>query len=86
MEDENNGAWHLDKRVSVGHLVTSAVVLIAVITWMQHLESRLDVTDISIAFNTAMISEVKSESANRQRDIIDKLNRIEDKLDGKADK
>ena len=86
MAIENNGAWHLDKRVSVGHLVTSAVVLIAVITWMQHLESRLDVTDISIAFNTAMISEVKSESANRQRDIIEKLNRIEDKLDGKADK
>lgn len=34
-------AWHLDKSVSVGHLVSTAVAIAAFVGWAMHQENRV---------------------------------------------
>jgi len=73
MNDENG--WHLDKRVSVGHIVTTAMALVAAIAAYASLSERVAVLE---AQNSATAGDLKQ--------IRRTVERIEDKLDRKADK
>jgi len=39
---EKNNRWHLDKRVSVGHLITTIAVVGAAALWLLRLEGRIE--------------------------------------------
>ena len=45
--------WHLDRRVSVGHIVTTLVVVVSFVIWMLTLESRVSTNTLNIAYNKA---------------------------------
>lgn len=78
MEQEH---WHLDKRLNVGHLLTTIVIAGSMFMWASNMESR-------IATITADVENIESNQANQtealRREIsylrgsVDKLN---DKLD-----
>jgi len=82
---ERNEGWHVDKRVSVSHLLATATLAVGLIQWgsaielrMSQLETRIEVerqaqASIDSAQDTARASAVTAVAA--------RLDRIEDKLD-----
>lgn len=89
----NGERWHLDRRVSVGHIVTTVVVATSAIVWMLRLESRVLLNEQAIVAQADRIGWVERAVKEDQAEIrasLDRiwngLQRVEDKLDRKADK
>ena len=69
---DNN--WHLSKSVSIGHIVTTALVLLSIVMYLGDIERNVSV-------NTVEITNIK-DSRDRNRARYDTMfERIEDKLD-----
>ena len=69
---DNN--WHLSKSVSIGHIVTTTIVLLSIVMYLGDIER-----DVSV--NTVEIANIK-DSRDRNRARYDTMfERIEDKLD-----
>lgn len=48
MNNIENGHWHLDKRVSVGHLVSTLVIVITFVLWLMNLDARLQLAQQTV--------------------------------------
>ena len=77
---EPNNRWHLDKRVSVGHLITTAVMLASIALWLVRLEGRINLADNNIQNMTTRVILADLTSEKRDSEIIRRLERIEDLL------
>ena len=69
----DNGRWHLDRRVSVGHIVTTLIMLGGFAVWMIALEHRLTAAE-------TRIENLVSNQTLYYHEIIRRLERIEDRL------
>lgn len=78
-EPEDRRGWHLDKRVNVGHLLTTVGLIVGVMVWGSKMESRIAVVENTVALQSNTTQKELSE-------IKDSLRRIEDKLERKADR
>lgn len=67
--------FHLNPEVSVGDLVIAITIIVPMVTWAIHTESRISVLEYQATQNTLIF-----------RDIKDTLVRVESKIDEKADK
>lgn len=52
--------WHLDRRVSVGHLLTTAVVGVSAILWLSNVENRVALNLRSIETNAQRIDRLEA--------------------------
>lgn len=82
----NGSGWHLDRRVSVGHIVTTLMVAVGVVVWMQRLEASALLNAQAVAQQAARIDRLEQRTERRFREIKELLVRIEQKLDRKADR
>ena len=89
--------WHLDKRVSIGHVVTTITVAASVMVFGLRLEGRVAVNETQIANNivsiqqsrvmaTAQYAEARQESQRHYEEVIRRLERISDQLGTKQDR
>lgn len=83
---EMPGGWHLDKKVSIGHIVTTAVVVIGVVIYAVRQEGRIDGTEQEISFNKERIEKLDRDYRQGMSEIKGLLERIDNKLDRKVDK
>jgi hypothetical protein len=83
---EMPGGWHLDKRVSVGHIVTTAIVMVSMVAYAIKQEARIDNTIQQIEFNKERIGKLERDYRRDIEDIKALLARIDSKIDNKADK
>lgn len=78
--------WHIKKEITLGHLITTASMVVTALWWASSVETRLAV----MSEREAMLAEAN----NRQDEAIkatletinQRLQRIEDKLDTKVDR
>jgi hypothetical protein len=84
MSTENG--WHVDKRVSIGHIVTTLAVAVGALVWFTDLDKRT-------ALNTEAVAQVRLDMQHMEErnlraldEIRAALVRIESKLDNKEDK
>jgi hypothetical protein len=80
MPEENNNRWHLDKRVSVGHLITTLAMVAAAALWLLRLEGRIDLTDNDVENITKRVEQMATDRTARDNDIIRRLERLQDTL------
>jgi hypothetical protein len=80
MAEEQNNRWHLDKRVSVGHLITTVAMVSAAALWLLRLEGRIDLVDLRDDQINARIEQIDSSMKMRDSEIIRRLERIQDML------
>lgn len=84
--------WHLDKRVSVGHIVTTAIALVAAISFGMKLQAQIDANKKAIEVESQLRSQtIAAQSARMDRvtrsqeraleHIREALVRVEEKLD-----
>ena len=85
MSDEPIG-WHVDKRLSIGHIITTLTVAVAVIAWMQNLESRVELNKQAITFNAQAIDKNNEDVRQSLLQLIVMVQRLEDKLDRSGDR
>lgn len=82
MTDETTTHWHLDKRLNISHMITTAGMLAAAFLWASDVEQR-------IGENTQSIQHTKELMQVEQKHVKDTVEKIDDKvdkLDGKMDK
>lgn len=85
MPDGQN-RFHVEKTVSIGHLLTTGILLVSALFYVFRIEGRTDTNEQNIGFNRQRIERVERRSATDIAEIKGLLRRIEDKLDRKADK
>ena len=76
-------SWHLDKTISVGHLVSTLVIAISVFSWAATLDKRVEQNSIAIvhlkeqqANEQKRLQELRQEIKQDLRDINQKLDRL----------
>lgn len=71
--------WHIDKKITVGHLVTTLVVGISAVMYITTVEKRVSILEEKQVLIREMVADDLTGIKNQ-------LIRIETKIDGKADK
>ena len=88
----STGQWHLEKSVSVGHIITTVTVALSAVWWGAKLEGRVSEQAMLIANNSAQVvlldkrleairAEAELKRAEIKRELDVRLSRMEDKLD-----
>jgi hypothetical protein len=78
--EERNNRWHLDKRVSVGHLITTVAMVTAAALWLLRLEGRINLTDNDVENMEMRIEQMATDRTARDNEIIRRLERLQDTL------
>ena len=78
--------WHLDKRVSVGHIVTTTVVAVTFIVWLNNIDKRISVLEEVAQQHAERFDRNEQRWTAELANIRRLLERIDDKLDNKADR
>ena len=55
--------WHLDRRVSIGHLLTTVAVGVSAVLWLSDVEKRLSLNAQSIAVAVQRIDRIEARQA-----------------------
>lgn len=71
--------WHLDKRVSLTHIITTVSVIFAVLVWSLQLQGSIDTNSVFIQKNAEDISELKEQITAQYAEIIRRLERLDDR-------
>jgi hypothetical protein len=66
--------WHIEKSVSVGHLLTTVVIIVGMLTYFGEQDKRISSNELSIEF-------MKSQRSEDLRRIEKRLDLIDSKLD-----
>lgn len=80
---EQKANWHLDKTISVGHLVSTLVIAVSVFSWAMALDKRVEQNSLAIAHlkeqqatEQKRIQDIRQEIKQDLRDINTKLDRL----------
>lgn len=68
--------WHIEKSVSVGHLLTTVVIIIGMLTYFGEQDKRISSNELSIEFMKSQRTEDLRRIEKRLDIIDDKLNQI----------
>ena len=80
MED-GTAHWRLDRRVSLGQLVTTGTVLLAMMLWGARLETRIALMEDTEGRQAAVDARQDLETQRAREEIRDELMRLNEKLD-----
>ncbi len=77
--------WHIDKRLSLGHLFSTISIIIVLAGFIHKMDTRLAVTEARLEIVEKQLEETKVQSAKQTevlaRSLNARLNRIDNKLD-----
>ena len=76
----NGNGWTVERKVSIGNIITMTAVLLAAAAAAFRLEGRVDINESRIDVNKSAIVRVEAESMTQYTEIIRRLERISDKL------
>ncbi|MDO4642513.1 MAG: hypothetical protein Q4A74_01580 [Cardiobacteriaceae bacterium] len=91
MSEDNN--WHLEKKVSVGHLVTTAMIAVSAMMYVNRIEHRISLLEQRVELSERQhqeninalqrrVEDDRQENKAELRDIRSKLDRILERLKG----
>lgn len=78
---EADNAWHLDKRINVGHLATTAILVAGIFMWGAELEKKVEVNAQAQIFLKEQQSQDRERFESRLSEIKDDLKGLGNKLD-----
>jgi hypothetical protein len=78
---EQTGGWHLDRRISLGHLVTTATLLVAMMLWAGRMDTRTSLLELSLT-RQANVDRRQDEATQQLREEIrEELRALNEKMD-----
>jgi hypothetical protein len=78
--------WHLDRRVSVGHIVTTLAVAVSLVIWLNDIDKRISVLEEIAQQHAERFDRTEKRWEQELINVRRMLERIEDKLDRKVDR
>jgi Flp pilus assembly protein TadB len=82
-DSPSDGAWHLDKKVNISHIIATLMLAAAIFTWGSNIEQRIALVEAS-ATRQAQVDQAQDQEFRRyvveMRDDIRELSRKIDKL------
>jgi hypothetical protein len=85
-EDDERTNWHLDKRVNVGHMLTTICLFGALLVSINDLQDRVLKNTSEFEHQREIIARVEVISAQRDRDTKAQLDKIDSKIDRLLDR
>ena len=82
----DNQMWHLEKTVSVGHIITTLTVAGSVLIWALHMDTRVSLLEAGQDNSKQADVRIENNLERTVNRIEGSLIRIEAKIDNKADK
>jgi hypothetical protein len=78
--------WHVDKRVSIGHIVATLAVAVGALVWFTDLDKRTALNTEAVAQIRLDMQRMEERNLRALDEIRATLVRIENKLETKEDK
>jgi hypothetical protein len=78
--------WHLEKNISVGHIITTGLAIISLVTWLMTMDKRVAVLESDVSHLAVSDIHLESQMRDALSKIDNTLDRIENKIDQKQDK
>lgn len=78
--------WHLEKNISVGHIITTALAIISLVTWLMTMDKRVAVLESDVSHLSIADIHLEGQMREALSKIDSTLERIENKIDQKQDK
>lgn len=75
---QDMGKWHLDKRVSVGHIITTVTVAAAAAAWFMYTEARIGVLEVRVETVETSVRTNQVATQVQYSEIIRRLERMSD--------
>ena len=75
-KDWHSRDWHLDKTISVGHLISTAAIIVSVFVWALTIDSRVSRNEAAIRHVLERTDEIKQETREDYKEISRKLDEI----------
>ena len=75
-----NGKWHIDRRVSVGHIITTLTIVVGFMFWIMSLETAVALNTTKIENTTISIQRLDNNMNKQYAEIIRRLERLDDKV------
>lgn len=85
-DDRREHHWHLEKTISIGHIITTIAIAGSVLTWAMRMDTRVSVVETQLHHAAEQQQRFESNSRDGMNEIKAALIRIEQKIDNKADK
>lgn len=79
---EDQRSWHLEKSVSIGHIITTIAVMGSFIAWAMKQENRMATIESATKQNTAAIESEKADRKDLKNEIRSELREIRALLEG----
>jgi len=84
--EQREHQWHIDKRVSVGHIITTAMIAFGLMgAWVQT-QTRISMLETKFSEHIKYNNIERERSKEQYQEIKASLLRIEEKLNAKVDK
>ena len=78
---QNQRKWHIDRTVSISHIISFIMMLAAVLTAFHRLERQVEANEQSIEYLQNAIIEIKARAEQQRREIKGDFRHINQKLD-----
>ncbi|WP_163833364.1 hypothetical protein [Spartinivicinus ruber] len=79
-QDHHDDRWHLDRKVSLGHIVTTAAVVISAVAFGSQMDKRIDLNASAINNMDQLYKEMRREFRADIENIDSKLDRVLERL------
>lgn len=53
--------WEFDKKISIGHLLTTLTIAVGAFIWASRMEKRIEINSVKLDVNTSRISAVENQ-------------------------
>jgi len=78
--------WHLERSVSIGHIITTLAVASSIMVWAMKMDTRVSVIEAEYAHTKENAARIEKDWREGLKDVKEVLIRIEGKIENKADK
>lgn len=75
-QENQDPSWHLDKRISIGHIITTLVVTVGVVLYAAKQDTYIALLQQKTLENEKRIESVKDDVMHRLDSINSKLDRL----------
>tara|TARA_R110000796_G_scaffold117736_1_gene230763 strand:- start:3699 stop:3962 length:264 start_codon:yes stop_codon:yes gene_type:complete len=86
MAEPTGNKFHFEKTLNIGHLLVTVSTIVAVTVYVMRIESRIEVMEATQQYLSVRLDRETGRTEAALEKIDRSLQRIEDKLDRKADR
>ena len=93
MTDRRDESWHLKKEINIAHFLTTIVIAISAISFLNGLDKRIETNSMNISYNKEQQArellrsdKIRKEDQDRLQRSLDGINRKLDGIDSMSNK